>query len=360
MRKGEKGGRVCGCLSESACCSADPKTACASHPPSLRTKMKKSDGWFTSTEMWKWWTFPRVHIYLPLTGTQQHVEHSQLTGDFSKMSHTLPSTAHFFFTDSLCRESSYIRTRWAETCIRSFSSVLGLLFFFFVSSQGLFNPLHQTQLNCAGSILWHVAFVSSGLTALNHDDANGNVVLRWLLATHPISRRSESHQVLCYRNCPRRFSLNRHYLGQSCVGMYTGTTCVWRIEPEPKPLWFLCHLFKHKRDEMRKREKGWSWGRGKITENKGEMRQKVTVITQINEEWSQIGRQLKTLSHMEVKGPMAGLHLAYISLCPLSTSGSLSHHASSHNSLKPGRLQECTQADTRALLQHTKISGLTV
>lgn len=79
--------------------------------------------------MWKWLTFPRDHIYLPLTGTQQPIEHSQWMGDVSKMSHTLPSIAHFFFTDSLFRESSYIRTRWAETCIRS-SSVLGLLFFF--------------------------------------------------------------------------------------------------------------------------------------------------------------------------------------------------------------------------------------
>lgn len=140
--------------------------------------------------MWKWLTFPRDHIYLPLTGTQQPIEHSQWMGDVSKMSHTLPSIAHFFFTDSLFRESSYIRTRWAETCIRS-SSVLGLLFFF-VSSQGLFNPLHQTQLNCARSIHSHVAFVSSGLTALNHKDANSNMMLRWLLATQPMLGESSS------------------------------------------------------------------------------------------------------------------------------------------------------------------------
>lgn len=52
---------------------------------------------------------------------------------------------------------------------------------------------------------------------------------------------------------------------------------------------FVCHLFKHKREEMRKREreKGWSLGgtceRGEIKANKGEMKEKVAVIIQINE-----------------------------------------------------------------------------
>lgn len=61
---------------------------------------------------------------------------------------------------------------------------------------------------------------------------------------------------------------------------------------------FVCHLFKHKREEMRKREreKGWSLGgtceREEIKAYKGKMKEKVAAIIQINEKGSQTDGQV--------------------------------------------------------------------